>query len=80
MTFLEKMNNQPVIFTAKESEGDCVNLLMTLRPEDNSLKILDQFRQILNGEQVGLVKHNSSTPQLYYKTDIENFLRNAPVE
>ena len=75
-----QMNNQPVICTAKEPGGVCANLLMTLRPEDNSLKILDQFRQIFNGEQVGPVKHNASTPQVYYKIDIENFLRNAPVE
>ena len=75
-----KMNGQSVICTAIEPEGECKNLLLTLRPQDNSLKILSQFRQIFDGEQVGPVKHSSSVPQVYYRIDIENFLNNAPVE
>ena len=74
------INNQPVICTSNEAGGDCRTLLMTLRPEDNSLKVLNSLRQILNGEQVGPVKHNADIPQIYYKIDIENFLRTAPVE
>ena len=74
------MNNQPVICTAKEAGGACDTLLMTLRPEDNSLKILNHFRQIFKGtSQVGPVKHNAGTPQVYYQIDIEEFLRTAPV-
>lgn len=74
------MNNQPVICTAKEAGGACDTLLMTLRPEDNSLKILNHFRRLFNGEQVGPVKHNTGIPQVYYRMDIEEFLRTAPVE
>ena len=74
------INNQPVICTSNEPGGDCRTLLMTLRPEDNSLKVLNSLRQVLNGEQVGPVKHNADIPQVYYKVDIENFLRTAPVE
>ena len=74
------MNNQPVICTAKEAGGACHTLLMTLRPEDNSLKILNHFRRLFNGEQVGPVKHNAGTPQVFYRMDIENFLKTAPVE
>ncbi|MDJ0534499.1 MAG: COP23 domain-containing protein [Xenococcaceae cyanobacterium MO_207.B15] len=74
------MNNQPVICTAKEAGGACDTLLMTLRPEDNSLKILNHFRRLFNGEQVGPVKHAAGTPQVYYRMNIEEFLRTAPVE
>ena len=74
------INNQPVICTSNEPGGVCQTLLMTLRPEDNSLKVLNSLRQVLNGEQVGPVKHNADIPQVYYKVDIENFLRTAPVE
>ena len=74
------INNQPVICTSNEPGGDCRTLLMTLRAEDNSLKVLNSLRQVLNGEQVGPVKHNADIPQIYYKIDIENFLRTAPVE
>ena len=74
------MNNQPVICTAKEAGGACDTLLMTLRPQDNSLKILNHFRRLFAGEQVGPVKHSAGTPQVYYRIDIEKFLRTAPVE
>lgn len=75
-----KINNQPVICTAKESGGACDTLLMTLRPEDNSIKILNNFRRLFSGEQVGPVKHSTGTPQIYYRMDIEKFLHTAPVE
>ena len=75
-----RKNNQPVICTSSETGGECETVLLTLRPEDDSLKILNQFRQVLSGKQVGPVKHNSDTPQVYYQVDIENFLNTAPVE
>ena len=75
-----KMDNQSVICTSDEPQGDCNTLLMTLRPEDDSLRVLNNLRQVLNGEQVGPVKHSSDTPQIYYQIDIENFLETAPVE
>ena len=75
------MNNQPVICTTREAGGVCDTLLMTLRPNENSLKILNDLRKIFNGgPQVGPVKHNAGTPQVYYQIDIEEFLRTAPVE
>lgn len=78
-------NNQRVICTSGEPGGECETVLLTLRPEDlrpedRSLKILQQFRQIFNGEQVGPVKHSSAVPQVYYQVDVENFLNTAPVE
>jgi hypothetical protein len=75
-----QVNQQPVICTASESGGECDTLLMTLRPEDNPLTILTQLQEVLNGRQVGAVRHSSNVPQLYYQVDIENFLRTAPVE
>lgn len=74
------MDNQPVICTSDAPGGDCNTLLMTLRPEDDSLKVLNNLKQVLNGEQLGPVKHNADTPQLYYQVDIDNFLETAPVE
>jgi hypothetical protein len=74
------INQQPVICTARESGGECDTLLMTLRPEDNAVTILTQLQEVLNGRQVGAVHHSSSTPQVYYQVDFENFLRTAPVE
>jgi Circadian oscillating protein COP23 len=73
------INQQPVICTARESGGECDTLLMTLRPEDNPITILTQLQEVLNGRQVGAVRHNT-VPQVYYQVDFENFLRTAPVE
>jgi hypothetical protein len=75
-----QINQQPVICTAQESGGECDTLLMTLRPEDNPVTVLTQLQEVLNGRQVGAVRHSSNVPQLYYQVDFENFLRTAPVE
>ncbi|MEM7595655.1 MAG: COP23 domain-containing protein [Cyanobacteria bacterium P01_A01_bin.83] len=72
-----QMDNQSVICTSDRPQGDCNTLLMTLRPEDDSLTVLGSLRDIFNGQQVGPVKHNK---QAYYQVDIENFLETAPVE
>jgi Circadian oscillating protein COP23 len=75
-----QINQQPVICTARESGAECATLLMTLRPEDNPVTVLTQLQEVLNGRQVGAVRHSSNVPQLYYQVDFENFLRTAPVE
>ncbi|MGL5075398.1 MAG: COP23 domain-containing protein, partial [Waterburya sp.] len=74
------INQQPVICTARESGGECDTLLMTLRPNDNPITVLTQLQEVLNGRQVGAVRHSSNVPQVYYQVDFENFLRTAPVE
>jgi hypothetical protein len=74
------MNNQPVICTTTEEGGTCQNLLMTLRPQDNSLKVLKEFEDILNGRGVGPVVHSSGTPQRFVELNIQKFLDTAPVE
>lgn len=75
-----KMNNQPVICTATEYRGECQTLLMTLRSTDDSLQVLNSFKDVLNGRGTGPILHNSGTAQVYYQVDIETFLRTAPVE
>jgi Circadian oscillating protein COP23 len=75
-----KVNGQPVICTATEYRGKCETLLMTLRSTDDSIKILNSFKDILNGRGAGPILHNSGFPQVYYQVDIETFLRTAPVE
>jgi Circadian oscillating protein COP23 len=75
-----KVKGEPVICTAKEYGAACEIVLMTLRPEENSLRILNDLKNILDGHQVGPIKHSSGIPQIYYQIDIEEFLRNAPVE
>lgn len=74
------INNQPVICTATEYRGKCQTLLMTLRPSDDSLQVLNSFKDILNGRSTGPILHSSGTAQVYYQVDIETFLRTAPVE
>lgn len=74
------IDNQPVICTIDAPGEDCNTLLITLRPEEDTLKVLNNLRQALNGEQVSVLKHNVDTPQIYYQVDIDNFLETAPVE
>lgn len=74
------MNERKVICTSDTPGGDCHTLLMTLRPEDDSLQVLNSLRQVLNKEQIGAVRHNADTLQVYYQIDIENFITTASVE
>ena len=69
------MNNEPVICTTRNINGDCDTLLMTLRQKDDSLKILEQLIATLKGRQRGPVLHSSGTPQIYYEVDMEEFMR-----
>ena len=74
------MKKQPVICTADDYGGDCVNLLITLNPQEDSLKVLNQLKEALLGKQKGPVIHTSDTPQIYYEIDLEKAIENAPVE
>lgn len=76
-----KINNQRVICTARKVEGDCADVLLTLRPQDDSRLVLQQLNEILNGEAAGdPVAQSSSDPQVYIQTNIQQFLRTAPTE
>jgi Circadian oscillating protein COP23 len=71
-----KMKGQRVICTANEVNGDCKDVLMTLRPQDKSLKILDELKDLLNGKSTGgPVIHNSGEAQLYYQIDMSELLK-----
>jgi len=75
------LNGKPVICTATQKNGDCANLLLTLRPQDDPLSILKGLSDVLQGRQSGPVRHRSGRPsQVYYQIDMEKFLRTAPVE
>jgi hypothetical protein len=73
------MNNQPVICTTWQDGGSCVDLLITLRDTDNGSQLVRELGQILNGRATGPLVHNSDAP-VYIEVDIEQFIRNAPVE
>lgn len=72
-------NGQRVICTANQPGESCAEVLMTLRPEDDSIAILNHFRDLFNGYQVGPVRHSSGEPQVYYQIDVDGFLANQPV-
>ncbi|NJN12737.1 MAG: hypothetical protein HC815_34215 [Richelia sp. RM1_1_1] len=73
-------NSQSVICTAKKVDAPCDTILLTLRPQDNSLQILDDLKEILRGRSTKPIEHSSKKPQVYYKIDIKKFLQTAPVE
>lgn len=69
-------NGQKVICTANEVNGDCKDVLMTLRPQDKSLVILNELKDLLNGRAAGgPVIHNSGEAQLYYQIDMSELLK-----
>ncbi len=74
------MNNQPVICSAKKYAGECVTMLLTVSPGDDPIEVLNELTDALYGRRVGPIRESSGTPQIYYRIDLEEALRNAPVE
>ncbi len=74
------MNRQPVICTALQNGGPCADLLITLRPTDDGKELATELGQILNGRSTGPMRHSSGNSQVYIQVDIDEFIRNAPVE
>lgn len=74
------VNGQAVICTAKQLDAPCDTVLLTLRPQDDSLKIIDDLKEILRARSTKPIEHSSNKPQVYYKIDINKFLQTAPVE
>lgn len=84
-----RLNGEKAICAVGAQGADCTegSLLLTLRPEDNELQVLNQLNSILNGdagsgplEQSTSPKHADGTAKVYLQLDIENFLATAPVE
>jgi hypothetical protein len=75
------MNGQAVICTAREYGGNCDTLILTLRPNDNPLEILNGFKEALSGRRIGIdPMPRSSTTQIYYKIDLQETIRNTHAE
>lgn len=73
-------NNQPVICTARQTGGNCVTTLMTLRPEDDPIQMTKKIVEKLNGRG-GVIRHSAEgQPQQYFEIDFDKFLKVAPVE
>ncbi|MBP5972655.1 hypothetical protein HW132_07900 [Brasilonema sp. CT11] len=74
------VNGQNVICTARQNDGACDTVLLTLRPQDNPLEILDELKELVRGRGTTPIQHSSKQRPVYYKIDINKFLQTAPVE
>jgi hypothetical protein len=73
-----RIKGQKVICTAAEVNGDCKSILMTLRPQDNSLTMIGELKDLLNGRsEGGVITHSSSEPQVYLKVDIRSSIQSS---
>ena len=74
------MNGQPVICTANEVGGDCDQLLITLKHQDNAQQTLEQLSDIFLGYASGSLVQSagevaySDDNRMYIKVDIESFM------
>ncbi len=74
------MNGEAVICAAREYKGDCNTLILTLRSNDKPLEVLEGFKEALAGRSMGPISHSSGVPQIYYKIDLQETIRNTPAE
>ena len=72
------INGQPVICTARKYNGDCDTLILTLRPQDNPLEVLEGFKEALIGRHIGIP--SSAFLQTYYQINLQETIRNTPAE
>jgi Circadian oscillating protein COP23 len=71
-----KIQGQRVICTANEVNGDCKDVLMTLRPQDKSLGMLGELNDLLSGRAVGgPIHHSSGEAQMYFQIDMSGLLK-----
>ncbi|PSB26670.1 COP23 domain-containing protein [Chlorogloea sp. CCALA 695] len=75
-----RINNQPVICTARNNGGACNTTLLTLRPDDDPLVVLTSLKDALRGRGSSPLEHSSGDKQVYYQIDIDKFLQTAPIE
>jgi hypothetical protein len=75
-----RVNSQNVICTTRSHKGNCETTLLTLRPQDDPLQILDDLKDILRGRATEPIPHSSQQTQVYYQIDINKFLQTAPIE
>jgi Circadian oscillating protein COP23 len=73
-----KMNGQRVICTTTEINGDCKNLLMTLRPEDKPLKFMNELTELFNSRSDGPIEHSSGERRIYIRVNLNQMWKNAP--
>lgn len=80
------INNQPVICTAQTrnggantANGKCHTLLITMRPQDDTLAFIKHLEDVFDGRQSGPMRHNSGNGQrqVFIEIDIDRFIRNA---
>ena len=70
-------NGQKVICTAIKVNGSCHTVLITLRPEDNSERILnDLIEEIGYSRKLGPLSHSGGESHIYYQIDLEAFWEN----
>ncbi|WP_442937431.1 COP23 domain-containing protein [Nostoc sp.] len=65
---------------AKKEDAACDTTLLTLRPQDDPLQILDSLKDTLRGRATKPVEHSTKQEPVYYKIHIKKFLQTAPVE
>jgi len=73
-----KTGGSKTICATDRVNGSCKQLLMTLRPGDNALSFLQEFKDAMNGESVtSPIQHSSNDPQLTVIIDMKSILNSA---
>ncbi len=68
------INSQPVICTTAAAGGDCQDLLITLKPEDDGLGIVKELGEMLNGRVLETESQPDSQGQkIYMQVDVDRF-------
>lgn len=65
------MDNQPVICTSNE-DGQCSQLLVTLKPEDNAQRVVQQLENTLQGRVIGSMPMSSGSEQLVVRVNLRD--------
>lgn len=76
-----RSGGQPVICATGRFFGPCATLFLALRSSNNSVRVLTELKQALEGYSVSLpLPRHTSDSQGYFSVDLNQFLATAPVE
>jgi len=72
-----QMNNQQVICATQDYGGPCQQLILTLKPEDKPMAVLNQLNSIIRGNASKALIQSTGEAQIYIRFNVQEFVNQA---
>ena len=72
-----RMNHQSVICATRNYGGSCQKLILTLKPQDNPIQVLNLLNSTFNGAAGTVINQSTGESQVYIHFDVQEFVNRA---